>query len=260
MTSNEISATLNPWPTLLSGGVLTLCRLGGVVAFAPPFRGSNVPLRVRAVFVLALTWMAAPTATNRAHAGLELSALGIASESMLGLLLGVGLSFLSEELLYAGSLMSISFSFSLATLLDPNSQAETDVLSTLLNWLGVLVLLAAGLHRVMLAAVLHSFSALPLGTFSASGAAGRALVEAASGIFFAGFQLAAPVLAAALLVEVAVGLAGRFAPGLPVQMLNVPVKTVVAYGTLAASLALWPGWIERHFTMLLDAAQRTVRL
>ncbi len=256
----ETSATTNPWPTLLGGGVLTLCRLGGVVAFAPPFRGSNIPLRVRAVFVLALTWLAAPMAINRAHEPLEVTALGVASETMLGLLLGITLSFLTESLLYAGALMSISFSFSLANLLDPNSQVETDVLSVLLNWVGVLVLLGAGLHRVMLAAVLHSFTALPLGTVAVSSGAGRALVEGASGIFFAGLQLAAPVLAAALLVEVAVGLTGKLAPGLPVHMFNVPIKSVVAYGTLAASLALWPGWIERHFTGLLDAAQRTVRL
>ncbi|WP_419806630.1 flagellar biosynthetic protein FliR [Terriglobus sp.] len=256
----ELPAITNPWPTLLSGGVLTLCRLGGVVAFAPPFRGNNIPLRVRAVFVLALTWLAAPMAVNRAQAPLELTAVGVASECVLGLLLGIGLSFVSESLLYAGSLMSISFSFSLANLLDPNSQVETDVLSTLLNWLGVLVLLTAGLHRVMLAAVLHSFAALPLGTVAVSSSAGHALVDAASGIFFAGLQLAAPVLAAALLVEVALGLMGRLAPGLPVQMLNVPVKTIVAYGVLATSVALWPGWIEHHFTALLDAAQRTVRL
>ena len=245
---------------MLTGAVLTLCRLGGVVAFAPPFRGSNIPLRVRAVFVLALTWLAAPSAMHQGHAAVELTALAVATESMLGLLLGVTLSFLSESLLYAGALMSISFSFSLANLLDPNSQVETDVLSTLLNWLGVLVLLAAGLHRVMLSAVLHSFQALPVGTFSLSSGAGHAVVDAASGIFFSGLQLAAPVLAAALLVEVAVGLTGRLAPGLPVQMLNTPIKTVVAYGTLIGSLALWPGWVERHFTALLDAAQRTVRL
>lgn len=259
MVVESLSAP-NPWPTLLSGGVLTMCRLGGVVAFAPPFRGNNIPLRVRAVFVLALTWLATPMAVNRADAPLELNGLMVASETMLGLLLGVGLSFLSESLLYAGALMSISFSFSLANLLDPNSQVETDVLSTLLNWLGVLVLLAAGLHRVVLGAILHSFQALPLGAVTVSGSAGRALVEAASGIFFAGLQLAAPVLAAALLVEVALGLTGRLAAGLPVNMLNTPVKTIVAYGTLAGSLALWPGWIERHFTALLEAAQRTVRL
>ena len=256
----ETSAVPNPWPTLLSGGVLTMCRLGGVVAFAPPFRGNNIPLRVRAVFVLALTWLAAPMATNRAHGPLDLTALGVASECMLGLLLGIALSFVSESLLYAGSLKSLSFTFSLANLLEPHSQVETDVLSTLLNWLGVLVLLGAGLHRVMLSAVLHSFAALPLGTVAMSSGAGQALVEAASGIFFAGLQLAAPVLAAALLVEVALGLTGRLASGLPVQMLNVPLKTAVAYVTLAASLALWPGWIERHFTTLLDAAKRTVRL
>ena len=167
------SPNTNALQALLTGGVLTLCRMAGVITFAPPFRGSSIPARVRVVFVLALTWLAAPMATGLAHANLDLTAFTVASECVLGLLVGMALSFLAEALQFAGSLMSISFSFSLANLLDPNSQVETDVLSALLNWLGVLVLLAAGLHRVVLAAVLHSFASLPLGTFTVTGHAGQ---------------------------------------------------------------------------------------
>lgn len=256
----QVANTSDVFPTLLSGGVLTLCRIGGVVAFAPPFRGGNIPVRVRAVFVLAVTWLVAPAAIGMAHAHAELSAGAIAAETVFGLLLGIALSFLTEAILFAGTLMSMSFSFSLANLLDPNSQVETNVLSTLLNWVATLVLLAAGLHRVILRAVLHSFASLPLGTVAVSGSGAHLLVEAASGIFFGGLQLASPVLAAALLVEVAVGLVGRMAPGLPTQVLSVPLKTGVSYLALIASLALWPGWIERHVSALLDLAQRAVRL
>lgn len=255
-----MAADSNGLPTLLAGGVLTLCRMSGVLAFAPPFRGNNIPLRVRVVFALSLTWLTAPAAVGMARAQVELSALTVVEETVFGLLLGLAMSFLTESILFAGTLMSMSFSFSLANLLDPNSQVETDVLSTLLNWVATLVLLCAGLHRVLLGAVLHSFASLPLGSVSVSGNAGHLLVNAASGIFFGGLQLAAPVMAAALLVEVAVGLTGRMAPGLPSQVLSVPLKTGVAYLMLIASVALWPGWIERHVTALLDLAQRTVRV
>jgi flagellar biosynthetic protein FliR len=40
------------------------------------------------------------------------------------------------------------------------------------------------------------------------------------------------------------------------MVVSVPVKTLVSYVVLIASLAVWPGWIERHFTALLDAAAK----
>ena len=78
----------------------------------------------------------------------------------------------------------------------------------------------------------------------------------AGGIFLAGLQLAAPVMAAALAVEVTIALVARLSPQLPAMVVSIPLKTMVSYVVLIASLAVWPGWIERHFTALLDAAAR----
>jgi flagellar biosynthetic protein FliR len=43
---------------------------------------------------------------------------------------------------------------------------------------------------------------------------------------------------------------------LPVQVVGIPLKTLASYGVLIGSLAVWPGWIERHFGVLLDDAAR----
>jgi flagellar biosynthetic protein FliR len=37
-------------------------------------------------------------------------------------------------------------------------------------------------------------------------------------------------------------------------VLSIPLKTLMSYAVLVGSLAVWPWWIERHFTALLDAA------
>ncbi len=76
------------------------------------------------------------------------------------------------------------------------------------------------------------------------------------GIFLAGLQLATPVMAAALTVEVTVSMVSRLAPMLPVQVVGVPIKTLSSYVVLLGCLAVWPGWIEGHFTSLLDAAEK----
>jgi len=87
---------------------------------------------------------------------------------------------------------------------------------------------------------------------------GIAIVRAAGGIFFAALELAAPVLAATMLVEVAVSLIGKLSPQLPVMSLTVPIKTLTGFALLTGSLALWPRFIEARFASLLDMAERLI--
>jgi flagellar biosynthetic protein FliR len=131
---------------------------------------------------------------------------------------------------------------------------ETPVLGQMVGWVGVLIIIAAGLDRVLIAAVVRSFCMVPVGHAVVQASTGIALAHMAGGIFLAGLQLAAPVMSAALAVEMTVAMVSRLAPMLPAQVIGVPLKTMVSYAVLAGSLAVWPAWIERHFAALLDSA------
>ncbi len=243
----------------LSAALLLTMRLGSALMTMPVFSSPGIPARVKALFVLVLVVLLAPIAQAIPGSQVELTAPALLSEVAVGLCFGLTLAFLNEALLFASSLMSTAFSFSLANLLDPNSMVETEVLGTVLSWMGLLVLLSAGLHRTMLAALMRTLQTVPLGHAPAAAHTGETLLAAASGIFLAGVQLAAPVVAAALLIEVAIGLVGRMAPALPAQIASVPIKTLVSYGMLVGALAVWPAWIEHRFVALLDSAQRSLR-
>ena len=245
---------------LLTAGVLVMLRFSSALVTMPVFSSPGIPARMKALFVLTLVVILTPPAAYMPGSAPELSVPALLSELAVGITFGLTLAFLNEAVLFSASLMGGAFSFSLANLVDPNSQVETEVLGTVLSWMTMLVLLAAGLHRTMLAALMRTLTTVPVGHALAAGKNGAAIAAMASGIFFSGLQLAAPVIAAALLVEVAVGLISRLAPAMPAQIASVPIKTMVSYAVLIGGLALWPGWIERHFNVLLDAAQRGVRL
>ncbi len=53
-----------------------------------------------------------------------------------------------------------------------------------------------------------------------------------------------------------ISMVSRLAPMLPVQVVGVPLKTLSSYVVLIGSLAVWPGWIDRHFLSLLDTAEK----
>jgi flagellar biosynthetic protein FliR len=233
LVNNFLSAGLSSWGQYLSAAVLVAVRLSGLMIFAPVFSSAAIAPRIKAGFVLAMTMLLAP---------------------VVGLLFGLCLTMLTESLLFAGSLIGMSFSFSLVNLLDPNTRVETPVLGQMLGWFGVLVIIASGLDRTLLEAVVRSFRAVPVGHAVLAAESAAAVARMAGGIFLAGLQLATPVMAAAMVVEMAVSMVSRLAPMLPVQVVGIPIKTLTSYVVLAASLGVWPGWIESHFNALLNAA------
>jgi flagellar biosynthetic protein FliR len=246
------------WGQFLSAGVLVMVRVSGLMVFAPLFSSAAIAPRIKAGFVIALTVLLAPVVGSLPHARVELDMAGLLGELAVGLTFGFALSLIMETLMFAGQMLGMEFSFSLVNLMDPNSNIQTPVLGQLLSWLGLLVLIGAGLDRSLLAAVMRSFAVVPVGMAVMKASTGAALAGMAGGVFLAGLQLAAPVIAAALTVEIVVALVGRMSPQLPVMVVSIPIKTLVSYAVMIGSLAMWPAWIERHFTGLLDQAARLV--
>jgi flagellar biosynthesis protein FliR len=252
--TGEARELIKDWPQYLTAALLVMVRLSGLMVFAPVFSSAAISPKVKAAFVIAMTVLLAPAVAVVPGARATLDMTAILGELGVGLMFGLSLSLMNEALVFAGALLGMQFSFSLVNLIDPNSKVETPVLGQMLGWLGVLVVIGAGLDRTLIAGVVRSFCAVPVGRGVIEAKTGTAVVFMASGIFMAGLQLAAPVIAAALAVEVTISLVARLSPQLPAMVVSVPLKTMVSYVVLIASLAVWPAWIERHFTALLDAA------
>ena len=254
--TNELSGLIEGWPEYLAAAVLVMVRLSGLMLFAPVFSSPAIAPRIKAGFVFAMTVLLTPPVAAVPGTRAVLDARALLGELGVGLVFGLSLMLLNEALMFAGTLLGLQFSFSLVNLLDPNSMIETAVLGQMLSWLGILVVIGTGLDRSLLAAVVRSFSAVPVGQAVVAAKTGHMLAMMAGGIFLAGLQLAAPVMAAAMTVEITIALVARLSPQLPAMVVSIPLKTMLSYVVLIASLAVWPGWIERHFTALLDAAAK----
>jgi len=246
------------WTQFLSAMTLALVRVSGMVAFAPFFSSTALPMRVKAVFTLLLAYLLAPLVAALPHARAEITFSALLGEVAVGLVYGLTLALLNEMLLFAGQIAGVQFSFSLVNLLDPASTIQTPLLGELFQLMGTLVVLGAGLDRILLASMVRSFRAVPLGSFVMAPVTTAAIVRAAGGIFLSALELAAPVLVATMLVELSIALMGKLSPQLPVMSLTVPMKTLTGFALLAGSLALWPRFIEARFDGLLDLAEHLI--
>ncbi|HEY1578168.1 MAG TPA: flagellar biosynthetic protein FliR [Terracidiphilus sp.] len=251
---------MQAWTVFLSAMLLALIRISGMVVFAPFLSSAALPVRAKAVFVGAVSFLLAPLVATLPRARLDISTVALLGELSVGLVYGLILSLLNEMLLFAGEIVGLQLSFSAVNLLDPTSSIQTPLVSDLFQLMGTLVLISAGLDRILLASMVRSFRAVPLGTYGLAPQTARAIVQAAGGVFLAAVELAAPVLAATMLVEIAVGLLSKLSPQLPVMSLTVPLKTLVGFAVLTGSLALWPRFIQARFAGLLDMAERYLQI
>ncbi len=246
------------WSRFLSALALVLVRISGMVVFAPFFSSTALPLRTKAVFVGAVAYLLAPLVATLPLAQVSIGFSALLGELAVGLVYGLTLTLLTEMMLFAGQVVGMQFSFSAVNLIDPTSSIQTPLLGDLFQLMGTLVVITAGLDRILLASVVRSFRVVPLGSYALAPTTAIAVARAAGGIFLAALELAAPVLAATMLVEVAVSLLGKLSPQLPVMSLTVPLKTLTGFVLLTGSLALWPRFIEARFAGLLDMAERLI--
>jgi len=250
-----------PLEPLLAAAVFTGARISGLMVFCPFLGNAAIPAPLKAAFALALTVLIHPL-----HGPVTLSLqpwqwAGIAlSEVVVGLLLGLAANFLMEAPLLAGQILGLQMGYSLASLFDPQTQADTPVLATLHQLAALLIFLQLNVHHWLLRALVRSFSYLPPGEARATGAATNALLHGAGGIFLAGVQIAAPALVATLIADAALGLLGKASPQLPVLFVGLSIKNLLGLAMLVLTVACWPRNFAARFEQSIALGERLLHL
>jgi flagellar biosynthetic protein FliR len=181
-------------------------------------------------------------------------------EGMIGLLLGLTANFLFEAALLAGQILGVQIGYSLANVFDPQSRADTPVLSELNQMAALLIFLQLNVHHWLLRALARSFTYLPPASRAATLAAAGGLLHAAGGIFLAGLQIAAPSLAATLVADVALGFLGKASPQLPVLFVGIAVKNLLGLAVLIGAIAYWPKLFSEQFAGSVRLGEQLMHL
>jgi flagellar biosynthetic protein FliR len=246
---------------LMTAALFVGARVGGLMIF-PPFFGSDaIPMPVKAGLTVALTGLLYPV---YGPAGLQADGLGwlriLGGEVLAGLLLGLALQFVFEAAQFAGQVAGVQTGFSLITILDPQTQADTPVLALFQQLIVLLIFLQLNVHHWLLRGLAASFAYLPPGKVVASLPATLGLLREAGGIWLAGFQIAAPVVMATLVADVALGFLARASPQLPIVLISLSVKNLLGLAVLAGTLTLWPRVFEHHFSQAIAFGERLLHL
>ncbi len=234
---------------LLVPAALIASRISGLLLYAPVLGGEALPMRIKIVLMLALTALLYPVCAPR-MAGIEglMLPLLMIKEIAVGIGLGIATNLVFDAAQFAGQMLSVQLGYSLASIFDPTTQVESTVMAVFHQMIATLIFLRLDVHLWIIRAIAGSFRIIPPQQLALTGGFAAAVVHGAGAVFVFGLEIAAPVLSATLIADVAVGILGKASPQMQSMLLGIATKSVLGMVVLAVSLVYWPGVFERLFT------------
>lgn len=248
--------------THVLGAILTIgIRVTGMMLFAPFFGSSVIAPRIKAMFVLAMTALLYPSvAPQIPELLISQWPLVIFNELLIGLGVGIVMNIVFDGVQMAGQVLSVQMGYSLASIMDPQTMVESTVVAMFHQMIAMLIFLRMDVHFWILRGLAHSFEYLPVSTGKFSAAFTTYALHAGAGVFATGIQIAAPVLAATLLADIALGLLGKASPQLPLLVLGPAVKSILGLLVLISALKFWPDMFRHMFVTSMDQTERLLHL
>ncbi|NNG22621.1 flagellar biosynthetic protein FliR [Telluria aromaticivorans] len=249
---------MNAW---IAGLLWPLTRILGLVASAPLFGNTAVPMSIKVGLGVLLAAVIAPTVPEvpaldpSSWAGL----LILVKELLIGVAMGFAMRIVFAAIEYAGEVASMTMGLGFAMFFDPNSRGRSSAVGQFLALVATMAFLAVNAHLVLLAALAESFVTLPIASTPFSGNAPLELARWGGRIFSAGLQLSLPIVAALLITNVALGILTRAAPQLNIFGIGFPVTLGVGFLTLSLTLPYLGMPIVNLFNQGIEAGRAVPR-
>ncbi len=234
-----------PWPLMdilvaLPAFALILFRVGGLVLTAPVLASGVLPVRLRAAIAFTLAAMVWPVLRGQAPGDLTVATalVGSVGEILIGAAIGVSLSILLLAGEAAGSMIGQQAGLILGEIVDPLHNENASVVGQVYTVVLTIVFLLAGGHRAAVAALLDTFTAIPLLSYTTNESIVLLLVETLSAAFIVGIRIAGPAMIALFLTAVALAVISRAMPQMNILSVGFTVKLLVAMGAVWLTLGL----------------------
>ena len=240
----------------LAGFILVLARVTPLFFIAPLFSSAMIPPRVKGIIAVGISIGLTPIAMHGQHVPSDTFAVaGLVIEGMLvGLSFAFALAVLLAAVESAGSQIDVVSGFSYGALINPMNGEQSAVISRFYSLFGTMIFLVIGGDAWTIRGLGRTFELVPLTDAPRLGSLVAGVEQAFSTIFTSAVEIAAPVLAALLITDVAFGVVARVVPQLNIFAVGFPTKVIVALLVVSASLPFVANWIDGQLTLSVSAA------
>lgn len=225
--------------TKLLGFVLVLTRMSAFFLVTPVFSWKTIPVRVKVAIVLLLSVffsMTVPSAVNFKQISSLEAVLLISNEAIYGFALGLVVVFIFSAVKLSGRIIERQMGLAMAQTFDPLSGERAQPLGILIEMIFILLFLSANGHHLFLLIISRSYETFPAGSIPTIPFLAAGIVKAGSTMLVVCLRLAAPILAAFLLLLVVLAVFARIMPDMNILFISMPLR--VGLGLLMAGIFL----------------------
>lgn len=212
--------------------ILTMMRVSIVMFMLPVFSTNNIPVVIKAAVTLVFTLGVWPhlalSGTHMPEHPIDF-VLIMLGEALIGLVLGMSINFLFMGIQAGGELLGFQMGFTMISFADPLTGNQTGLAAYFLWLASILTFLAIDGHLYMIKGFAASFKILPPGALYIGENLLWTVLDLSAKIFVLAVRIAAPVLVALFMVEVALGLVARTSPQIHIMEFGFPIKIGVGF-------------------------------
>lgn len=208
-----------------------LVRIAAMLMAAPIFNIRQISPRFRMLLAVLITLLVQPVLPAAPVVPVFSSEAFLILIQQIGI--GVALGFLMQmafnALILGGQVMAFSMGLGFANMMDPANGVQVPVVSQFWLILAMLAFLLMNGHLVLIAAIVDTFTVLPIAVDGFGRAGIWELLSWGSRMFAAGVLMALPVIVALLLVNIGMGVVSRAAPQLNIFAIGFPITLMMGF-------------------------------
>ncbi len=231
--------------------LLILVRIASFIFAAPFFSMTNTPRRVRtalAIFVTILVYSSLDTPEIIPYDSVWSYGALVIRESLVGILVGAGANMCLSATAFAGHIIDMNIGLTMVSLLDPATRQQVSFSGAFYNYFYTLILIASGLYRYLLKALVDTYTLIPIGkaVFRMEPLLNAALTFMVDYLMI-GFQIALPVLVTILILNSLLGIMAKTAPQMNMFSVGMQIKILVGLTVLLLTIYMMPQYSDLIF-------------
>jgi flagellar biosynthesis protein FliR len=206
---------------------LVLTRLSAFFLILPVFGSGSIPVQIKAAIILLLSaffmWIIPPPAISGQISDIQ-AVLLISIEAVYGLALGLISTIVFSAVKLGAEIVDQQMGFSMAEIIDPVTGEATQPLGSLFEIIFILLFLSANGHHLFLKIISQSFVAFPAGSIPSVATLTGGIVQAGTVMMTAGLKIAAPMLAAFIILMIVLAVLARMVPEMNILFISLPLQ------------------------------------
>lgn len=219
--------------------LLVFLRITSMLLIFPIFSAPQIPQLLRLGFGTLLSFIVFHMVPVVHLSGdLYELAIAVASQIALGVIVGFVASLVFTGVQFAGELIDLQIGFAIANVLNPQTQQNITIIGEFQLAIATLVFLATDSHHFLIQGIAGSFTLAPLPFINLDPSIAGNVTTFFTQSFLIVFRIAAPVVTALFITNVALAFMARVAPQMNVFVVGLPIQVGVGLIMMAISIPL----------------------